>query len=71
MREHFSGKLPRGGGRRQFKDTLIMDAPMDIETREAFLRRLRTTLHRLNRDARVVGLHLYTNKRQRARGVEP
>ena len=53
----------------RLKDILIEQAPAEIETRPAFLNRLRRTVDRLNRTATKDGLALCGNQKVRARDV--
>jgi hypothetical protein len=50
----------------RLKDIIVAEAPSEIEGRSAFLRRLRRTVNRLNRDAREDGRRLCTNQKKRA-----
>ena len=54
---------------RKLKDMLIEEAPAHIESRPDFLKRLRRTVKRLNRDAQKDGLRLRTNQLERATDV--
>ena len=50
---------------RRLKDALVESAPPHLESRKDFLKRLRSTVNRLNRIACDDGLRLCTNQRAR------
>ena len=50
---------------RRLKDALVESAPPRLESRQDFLKRLRSTVNRLNRIACDDGLRLCTNQRAR------
>ena len=54
---------------KRLKDVLTERAPEHIETRPAFIARLRRTVRWLNQRARADGLKLCTDQKERAREV--
>ena len=58
------------GWRRVLQQRLFLTAPSGLESRAAFLKRLRRTVNWLNTNARAHGKKLCTNHKERARAVK-